>query len=140
MRATKRFALDVIERAAATFVEAFAATFLASELNLWTRVQISFAAAAAAVVKAFTAKNVGAKGTAALLPIGADAASAVLDTTGKVVGTITEPVPGAKQVGDAVEEGIDTVTDKVQDAAASGARAVEGFLSRLFNRRRQQKT
>ena len=140
MRATKRFALDVIERAAATFVEAFAATFLASELDLWTRVQISFAAAVAAVVKAFAGRHVGAKGTAALLPIGADAASAVLDSTGKVVGVLTEPVPVAKQIGDAVEEGIDTATDKLQDAATSGARAVESFLSRLFNRRRKQKT
>lgn len=132
MNATKRFILDVIERAAATFVEAFAASFVASELDLWTRTQIAFAAAMAALVKAYGAKRVGAKGTAAILPVGADAASAVLDSAGKVIGTVTEPVPGVKQVGDAVEKGIDSATDAVQDAAVAGAHKVEGFLGRLL--------
>jgi hypothetical protein len=137
MSSVKRFALDIIERAAATFVEAFAASFVASELDLWTRIQFAFAAALAAVLKGFGAKQIGAKGTAAVLPISADAASAVLDTTGKVIGTISEPIPGVKQVGDAVETGIDRATDKVQDVAVEGAQAVEGFLSRLFGGRKK---
>lgn len=136
MNATKRFLTDVLERAAATFVEAFAATFLASELDLWTRIQISFGAAVAMVIKGFTAKKIGAKGTAALLPITADAASAVLDGTGRVVGTVTEPVPVVKQMGDAIEVGMDRATDAVQDAAVAGARKLEGFLGRLFRRGR----
>lgn len=136
MRATRNFLLDVLERASMTAVEAFAASFVASELDLWTRTQIAAAAALAAVVKGLTAKRIGAAGTAALLPISADAASAVLDTTGKVVGAVTEPVPGVKQVGDVLEGAIDTATDRVQDVAVTGAGAIEGFLGRLFRRRR----
>lgn len=138
MNATRRFIIDAAERAAATWVEAFAASFVASELDLVTRTQIAFAAALAALVKAYGARQVGAKGTAALLPVSADAVSAVLDATGKVVGTVTESVPGVKQVGDAVEEGIDVATDKVQDVAVAGAKRVEGFLGRLFGRRRKR--
>jgi hypothetical protein len=134
--ATKRFVADQLERAVRTFAQGFAAAFVLTDLNVVSALKVAVGAGLASVAMSYGAKHVGAKGTAALLPVTADAASAVLDTTGRVVGSITEPVPVVKQVGDAVEEGVDVLTDKVQDAAAAGARAVEGFLGRLFRRRK----
>lgn len=135
MRAAKRYALDVIERAVRTFAQGFAAAFVLTNLDVLTALKVAFGAGITSVAMSFGARGVGAKGTAALLPISADAASAVLDTAGKVVGTVTEPVPIAKQVGDAVEAGVDAVTDKMQDVAVTGAHKVEGLLRRLFRRR-----
>lgn len=137
MRAAKRYAADVLERAVRTFAQGFAAAFVLTNLDVVNAFKVAFGAGMASVLMSFGAKQVGAKGTAALLPVSADAASAVLDATGKVVGTITEPVPGVKQIGDAVDSGVDALTDKVQDAAAAGATKVERWISRMLGRGKQ---
>ena len=59
---------DIAERAVLTFVEAFLAVFVVSDLSSIRSAAVAGAAAALAVVKGAIASKVGDTGTAALLP------------------------------------------------------------------------
>lgn len=141
MSSLKRFLMDLAERTVATFLQVLSATFAANatgvvDVDILTNLKLSLGAAVLAVLKGLSVRSIGAKGTAAALPLAADAASAVLDSAGKVVGTLTEPVPVLDKVGDRLEEGIDRATDKLGDASVAGAKRVESVLGRIFGRGR----
>jgi len=92
-----RFVLDLIERTAATYVEAVAGLLLADSTGLINLGAVKAAAAAAlpaafAVVKAALAGSVGSDGTAALLPAQATPSTAVAQAP--AAGTSTPAAAG----------------------------------------------
>ena len=65
---TKKLFLDMLERAAWTFAEAFLAVYVVTDVSSVKTAAVAGAAAAVAVVKGFVASRVGEPGTAATLP------------------------------------------------------------------------
>ena len=65
---SKKLLLDMIERAAWTFAEAFLAVYVITDVSSAKTAAVAGAGAALAVVKGFVASHVGESGTAATLP------------------------------------------------------------------------
>lgn len=73
----QRYTMDVLERVVWTFIQAFAATYAASgldvggvnDMDVKQKLAIAALAGAAALIKCLVAKSVGSPNTAATLPV-----------------------------------------------------------------------